>query len=203
MQPFFIHQQGKDYLWHIDGYDKLSPFGMPIHGCVDGFSRRVIWLELGTTNRRPEQTCSYFLDAVSKLGLPHSIRVDAGTENRNIKIAQDYLSTGLPRLTPLNAVLVGSSNHNEVSFQQGWKCSDLFFMHIEKHYPGLIFDCPKNMKRTCIDTLYDIDTLSILTHSGTLNWHILSLKWLWELIKWWLHIFIIFKLGIFSNLGQV
>jgi len=28
--------QGPDFLWHIDGYDKLKPFGFPIHGCIDG-----------------------------------------------------------------------------------------------------------------------------------------------------------------------
>ena len=28
--------QGPDYLWHIDGYDRLQPFGFPIHGCIDG-----------------------------------------------------------------------------------------------------------------------------------------------------------------------
>ena len=23
-------------MWHIDGYDKLKPYGFPIHGCIDG-----------------------------------------------------------------------------------------------------------------------------------------------------------------------
>lgn len=113
LQRRTYQSEGSNYLWHIDGYDKLAPFGLPIHGCVDGFSRYILWLKLGTTNRRPEQTCLYFLEAVSKYCLPHSIRVDAGTENSNIKYAQVFLSDGLPRLTPLNHVLVGSSNHNE------------------------------------------------------------------------------------------
>jgi len=28
---------GPNYLWHVDGYDKLKPFGMAISGCIDGF----------------------------------------------------------------------------------------------------------------------------------------------------------------------
>lgn len=105
--------EGANYIWHVDGYDKLAPYGLPIHGCVDGFSRYILWLKLGPTNRRPEQTCNYFLEAVEQYGLPHTVRIDAGTENTNIRWAQNYLATNLPRLTPLQPVLTGSSNHNK------------------------------------------------------------------------------------------
>lgn len=187
--------QGPNYIWHIDGYDKLSPYGLPIHGCVDGwilmmlsrciskytsvndkeqindymlckplkllfkyirvrweltdgidvnngrslynfyelflffffwignsgvpvfcfrFSRVVIWLKVAPTNRQPQQTCHFFLEAVSAYGCPHTVRVDAGTENTNIRLAQDFLCADLPRTTALPTTLVGSSNHNEV-----------------------------------------------------------------------------------------
>ena len=32
------HNPGPNQTWHIDGYDKLKPFGLPIHGAIDGFS---------------------------------------------------------------------------------------------------------------------------------------------------------------------
>ena len=32
------------------GYDKLKPFGFPIHAAVDGYSRKVIWLETERSN---------------------------------------------------------------------------------------------------------------------------------------------------------
>ena len=25
-----------NFIWHCDGYDKLKPFGIAIHGCIDG-----------------------------------------------------------------------------------------------------------------------------------------------------------------------
>ena len=28
--------QGPDFVWHMDGYDKLKPFGFCIHECIDG-----------------------------------------------------------------------------------------------------------------------------------------------------------------------
>ncbi len=28
---------GPNQVWHIDGYDKLTPFGLSIHGCIDGY----------------------------------------------------------------------------------------------------------------------------------------------------------------------
>ena len=30
------HADGPNYLVHIDGYDKLKPFGFAIHGAIDG-----------------------------------------------------------------------------------------------------------------------------------------------------------------------
>ena len=43
--------KGPNFIWHIDGHDKLKPFGFCKHGCIDGFSRRLIWLEVGPTNK--------------------------------------------------------------------------------------------------------------------------------------------------------
>ena len=33
---------GPNYAWHIDGHDKLKPYGFCLQGCIDGFSRRII-----------------------------------------------------------------------------------------------------------------------------------------------------------------
>ena len=32
----FQCMQGPNHIWHLDGYDKLSPFGFAIHACIDG-----------------------------------------------------------------------------------------------------------------------------------------------------------------------
>lgn len=53
---------GPNFVWHIDGYDKLKPFGFAIHGAIDGFSRRIMWLEVGPSNNSPNIVSRYFLE---------------------------------------------------------------------------------------------------------------------------------------------
>ena len=36
------HSFGPNHTWHIDSYDKLKPFGIAIHGAIDGYSRRIL-----------------------------------------------------------------------------------------------------------------------------------------------------------------
>jgi len=34
---------GPDWLWCLDGHNKLSRFSIEIYGCVDAYSRKIIW----------------------------------------------------------------------------------------------------------------------------------------------------------------
>uniref|UniRef100_A0A7M5TXY9 Integrase core domain-containing protein n=1 Tax=Clytia hemisphaerica TaxID=252671 RepID=A0A7M5TXY9_9CNID len=77
--------RGPNYVWHVDGHDKLKPFGFSIHGCIDGYSRKIIWLEVGRTNKVPEVIGKYYLDAVSSYGCPRYLKVDDGTEHALIE----------------------------------------------------------------------------------------------------------------------
>ena len=71
-----------NFTWHIDGYDKLKPFGFCIHGCVDGFSRKIIWLFVGSTNNNPLIVASYYLKVVKENRVvPRLVRADRGSEN--------------------------------------------------------------------------------------------------------------------------
>lgn len=86
------HAKGPNYIWHIDGHDKLKPYGFSIHGCIDGFSRRLIWLEVGPTNKNPDVIAKYYLDAAKQLdGIPRKIRSDDGTENSLIEAVHTFL----------------------------------------------------------------------------------------------------------------
>ena len=44
---------GPDHCWHIDSYNKLKPYGFPVHGCIDGWSRKMLWLKLVRSNNAP------------------------------------------------------------------------------------------------------------------------------------------------------
>jgi hypothetical protein len=68
--PFFAkchspeYFQGPNYVYHVDGYDKLKPFGFAISGCIDGYSRRIMWLEVGPSNSNPRYIAKYYLDCI-------------------------------------------------------------------------------------------------------------------------------------------
>eukprot|EP00057_Strongylocentrotus_purpuratus_P004857 XP_003729637.2 PREDICTED: uncharacterized protein LOC100891753 [Strongylocentrotus purpuratus] len=84
--------KGPNYIWHIDGYDKLKPYGLCISGCIDGFSREMIWLNVYSTNNDPKLIGGYFLDAVKEFGgCPCVVRCDRGTENGHIRAFQEFL----------------------------------------------------------------------------------------------------------------
>ena len=36
--------KGLNFLWHVEGYDKLKPYGLCISGCIDCFSKQIVWL---------------------------------------------------------------------------------------------------------------------------------------------------------------
>ena len=83
---------GSNFCWHIDGYDKLKPFGFSIHGCVDGCSRRIIWLEVQRSNKNPKCIAKYFLNHVKAArGCPVRVYTDPGTENGLVAGIQCYL----------------------------------------------------------------------------------------------------------------
>ncbi|KAK3754800.1 hypothetical protein QZH41_020103 [Actinostola sp. cb2023] len=46
---------GPNFCWHIDDYNKLKPYGFPIHGCICGYSRRILWLQLVKSNNNPRR----------------------------------------------------------------------------------------------------------------------------------------------------
>jgi hypothetical protein len=41
-------------IYYLTGYDKLKPFGFPVHASIDGYSRRVLWLEVVRSNNLPD-----------------------------------------------------------------------------------------------------------------------------------------------------
>jgi hypothetical protein len=72
---------GPDYTWHFDGWDKLQRFGFAVHGCVDGFSRKLIWLHVAPSNRIARLTLSFYMNAITLYGYaPNRTRSDCGSE---------------------------------------------------------------------------------------------------------------------------
>jgi len=86
-------------LWHVDGHHKLGPWGIVIHGFVDGYDRMVCWYYalvitatlipsphqitgMRVSTRNTAQTVlKLFLDVIEVFGCPYRVRGDRGSEN--------------------------------------------------------------------------------------------------------------------------
>ncbi|KAF7645689.1 hypothetical protein LDENG_00200030 [Lucifuga dentata] len=73
---------GPNQALHVDGYNKLKPFDVAISGCIDGFSRKVMWLKSGSSNNGPGVIARHYMQCVSEFGLlPMCLQTDYGAEN--------------------------------------------------------------------------------------------------------------------------
>ncbi|XP_038133904.1 uncharacterized protein LOC119778637 [Cyprinodon tularosa] len=105
--------RGPNFIWHMDSYDKLKPYGFCINGSIDGFSRKIIWLNVYTTSSDPKLIGGYYVDAVQRLGgCPRIVRGDLGTENGHVRGFQRFLVPFHPDGT-VDSYLEGASTANQ------------------------------------------------------------------------------------------
>ena len=97
---------GPDHTWHIDGYDKLKPYGFAIHGAIDGYSRRILWLYVSASNNNPSNIAFYFLQTITELKkVLQVVRGDRGSEN--------VIVCGVQRLSGRAGFWYGTSTFNQ------------------------------------------------------------------------------------------
>ncbi|XP_029991327.1 uncharacterized protein LOC115420206 [Sphaeramia orbicularis] len=69
--------------------------GFALNGCIDGFSRRLMWLETGPSNNNPAVVAHYFVECVRTLEVvPMHMRTDCRTENGTLAAIQCTLRSG-------------------------------------------------------------------------------------------------------------
>ena len=96
-------------LWHMDGNHKLAnAYGFVLHGAIDGYSRRIIYLECNTNNRA-QTVLSAFLQGVRSVqAIPHRVRADKGRENVDVAVWM-IATNGIDR----GSFITGRSVHNQ------------------------------------------------------------------------------------------
>lgn len=113
--------KGPNYLVHIDGYDKLKAFGFAVHGAIDGFSRKMLWLQVGFKNNDPRYIAKFLMEYVRGInGVPCVVRGDHGTENSIVRDIQRALRLNHNDNMQEASFLYGCSTSNQ-RIERWWR----------------------------------------------------------------------------------
>lgn len=96
-------------LWHLDGHHSLIRWKFVIHGCIDGKSRKIMFLHC-SSNNLADTVKTLFLNAIRENGnlWPSRIRVDYGVEN--VLVCDEMVNHRGP---DRNSFIAGPSTRNQ------------------------------------------------------------------------------------------
>ena len=105
---------GPNSLWHIDGHHSLIRWRFVVHGCTDGYSRYLVYLD-AATNNRADTVFGLFRTATFVCGIPSRVRTDKGGENS--MVCYFMIAT---QGTGRGSHIAGSSCHNQ-RIERTWR----------------------------------------------------------------------------------
>ena len=123
-RPFLC--DGPNWLFSLDGHDKMmgyqnSTFSLAIYGCLDTFSRKIMFLNVWDGNSEPILIGKFYVMYLNKSKvLPNYLRIDKGTENDVMASIHAYLRSKYGDLDdPTDSVLYGPSTTNKI--ERWWR----------------------------------------------------------------------------------
>jgi hypothetical protein len=106
--------KGPSRVWSVDGHDKLAEYGFQIYGIIDAFSRYVLDIYVGISNRTQVSIQKFFLGCVRQFGFPKLVRSDKGMETLMMCVCQLLLRReDKPDLPFHKAYIFGPSTKNQ------------------------------------------------------------------------------------------
>ncbi len=119
------HFTSEGPLWvvSLDGHDKLCgyqnwTFPLGIYGCIDTFSRKILFLFVCTSNSDPFVVGKMYLRYLFETkALPRFMRIDRGTETGKMATIHTYLINKFGIMNdPTDSVIYGPSTSNKIEW---------------------------------------------------------------------------------------
>eukprot|EP00794_Sanderia_malayensis_P021078 gene21078-23132_t len=174
-------------VWHIDDHHSLIRWGMVIHGCIDGKTRRIIFLK-AATNNLASTVLHNFEEAIEEDGglWPSRIRVDYGVEN--VAVCDAMV---VKRGTGRSSFMCGSSTRNQ-RIERLWRdvyrcvCHIFYYLFYGMEQSGLV-DVENNMYMFALQRVF-LGRLNLALEEWKLchNHHPLSTEHGWSPNQLWL-----------------
>ena len=113
--------EGPLWVASLDGHDKLcgyqnSTFPLGVYGCIDTFSRKILFLFVCHSNSNPLVVGKMYLQYLFEAEmLPRNLRVDRGTETGKMATIHVYLLNKHEDMNdPTDAIIYGPSTSNKI-----------------------------------------------------------------------------------------
>jgi hypothetical protein len=106
---------GPNWLWSVDGHDKLKPYGIEIYAGVDAYSRYITWIYVGISSGTAVSVVHQYLETVRSSGVyPQFIRSDCGGETSMMSYAHFMLAKAAdPDIQFQDCYMYGTSTANQ------------------------------------------------------------------------------------------
>ena len=130
----------------LDGHDKLcgyqnSTFPFGVYGCLDTFSRKLLYIFITYSNSNPLTIGKKYLEFLYEDGiLPNYLRIDKGTETGKMATIHAYLTDKLGVMEDATySVFFSPSTSNKI--ERWWK---ELHERLEKYFKTQLYDLIKS-----------------------------------------------------------
>ena len=156
----------------LDGHDKLcgyqnSTFPVCIYGCLDTFSRKILYLFVCYSNSDPRMIGKKYLEYLCREKImPSFSRIDKGTETGKMATVHVYLINKFEVMDdPVEAVIYGPSTSNKI--ERWWRdlherLENYFKIQLTQLLRDGQYD-PHNILHTFIFPLFSANVISLCT----------------------------------------